>query len=346
MQIIDAAVLEELNKPLRIKKIKSNPLKKGEILVKIFYSGMCRSQIMEVTGKRGIDPWLPHTLGHEASGIVIDKHKSVKKFKKGDEIILTWIKSSGLEAKNITLNCDKGDINAGPVTTFSNYSVISENRAVIKPKSISFQQAMLFGCAIPTGAGIILNQVKPKQKDSLLIIGLGGIGLAALITAIALKIKKISVIDLNKSKLKYAKSIGAIKAYDASSKNLLKKVFLDNKSGFDFCVESAGLTETIEMGFNLINKDKGQLFFASHPPNNEKISLSPHELISGKKIFGSWGGEVDPDRDIPKLWKLIKKSKIDLNSLIEKEYCLNDINKAMGDLKKGKVFRPLIKMSH
>ena len=93
-------------------------------------------------------------------------------------------------------------------------------------------------------------------------------------------------------------------------------VFLDNKSGFDFCVESAGLTETIEMGFNLINKDKGQLFFASHPPNNEKISLSPHELISGKKIFGSWGGEVDPDRDIPKLWKLIKKSKIDKNSKV------------------------------
>lgn len=346
MQIIDAAVLEELNKPLKIKKIKSKSLKKGEILVKIFYSGICRSQIMEVTGKRGMDSWLPHTLGHEASGIVIDKHKSVKKFQKGDEIILSWIKSSGLEAKNITLNGDEGEINAGPVTTFSNYSVISENRAVIKPKSISFQQAMLFGCAIPTGAGIILNQVKPKPKDSLLIIGLGGIGLAALITAIALKIKKISVIDINKSKLKYAKNIGAINAYNANSKDLLKKVFSDNNSGFDFCVESAGLTDTIEMGFNLINKNKGQLFFASHPPNNEKISLSPHELISGKKIFGSWGGEVDPDRDIPKLWNLIRKSKIDLNSLIEKEYCLNDINKAMDDLKKGKVFRPLIKMSH
>lgn len=346
MKYIKAAVLEKIKKPLKIRNLSSKPLKKGQILVKISYSGMCRSQLMEIRGNRGNDPWLPHLLGHEGSGIVIDKHPSAKKFKKGDAVILTWIKSSGLNGEDITLNYKEKEINAGPVTTFSNFSIISENRAVLKPKSISFKQAMLFGCAIPTGAGIILNQVKPKVEDSILIIGLGGIGLAALITALALKIKNISVIDVNKSKLKYAKDLGVLNAYDANSKNLQKRISSHNKLGFDFCVESAGLIKTIEMGFNLINKNNGKLFFASHPPDDEKISISPHELISGKKIYGSWGGEVHPDKDIPKLWNLIKKSGIDLNSIIEKEYSLEDINIALDDLSKGRVFRPLIKMEH
>jgi len=346
MSTIRAAILTELNQPLEIKNLESYPLKKGQILVKILYSGICRSQLMEIEGKRGDDPWLPHMLGHEASGIVVDIHESVNKFKKGDEVILTWIKSEGIDAENISLIGGNGKVNAGPVSTFSNYSVISENRAVFKPKDISFKEAMLFGCAIPTGAGIVINQAKPKRTDSLLIIGLGGIGLSALLMAIVLRVDKIVIIDINDSKLEYAKNLGAHSIYNANSKNLKTQVLEDFEEGFDHCIESAGLTKTIELGFDLLNKKHGQLIFASHPPNNEKISIFPHELIAGKKIFGSWGGEVNPDKDIPKIWKLIKESNIDLKDFLQIEYSLEDINIAIDDLKTGKVFRPLIKMSH
>jgi len=346
MSTIRAAILTELNKPLEIKNLESSPLQKGQVLVQILYSGICRSQLMEITGKRGYDPWIPHMLGHEASGIVIDVHSSVDKFKQGDEVILTWIKSEGIDAENISLTSEHGKVNAGPVSTFSNYSIISENRAVHKPRDISFKEAMLFGCAIPTGAGIVLNQVKPKRTDSVLIIGLGGIGLSALIMAVALKVNKIAIIDINDSKLEYAKNLGAHSIYNADNKNLINQVLDDFEEGFDHCIESAGLTKTIELGFDLLNKKHGQLIFASHPPNHEKISLFPHELIAGKKIFGSWGGEVNPDKDIPRIWKLIKGSSIDLNDFLQVEYGLEDINVAIDDLKKGKVFRPLIKMSH
>ena len=151
---IKAAVLFEIGKPLQIREITSNPLKKGQVLIKILYSGICRSQLMEVQGLRGDDKWLPHLLGHEGSGIVEAIGEGVTKVKPGDEVILTWIKSSGLEADYAIYNYKDSVINSGAVTTFSNYSIVSENRVVKKPVNIPFDLAILFGCALPTGAGI------------------------------------------------------------------------------------------------------------------------------------------------------------------------------------------------
>ena len=343
---IRAAILSQINKPLEIATIRPRRLLRGQVLVKILYSGICRSQLMELTGKRGKDPWIPHLLGHEASGIVVDQDESVKKFKIGDEVILTWIQSDGIQAKDIYFKKNGIRINAGPVTTSSNYSIVSENRAVIKPQDLDFDEAMLFGCAMPTGAGIVMNEIKPSIDDSIIIIGLGGIGLSALIMSLALGVQKIAVIDINRPKLDFAKSLGADYLYDGKSKDLVRDVLSEHIDGFNFCIESAGLTKTIELGFELINRQKGKLYFASHPPDGEKIQLNPHDLISGKKIFGSWGGATNPDIDIPKMWKIIKESNIDLGSLIQQVYDLEDINIAINDLKEGKVFRPLIKMSH
>jgi S-(hydroxymethyl)glutathione dehydrogenase / alcohol dehydrogenase len=346
MPLIQAAVLTEINKPLELKTFSSGVLKKGQVLIKIHFSGICRSQLMEIKGMRGHDKWLPHMLGHEASGTVIEIGKGVKKVKEGDEVILSWIKSEGIEAEKIQFEADCGIINAGPISTFSNYSIISENRLVHKPKELSMKEAMLFGCAIPTGAGIVINQAKPNPSNSLLILGMGGIGFSAFIMAIALGIKNLTVIDINDSKLAIAKKLGAEFIYNAKKKDLRRSVIKDLKEGYDFCVESAGLTSTIELGFDLINKDHGQLFFASHPPKNEKISLDPHELISGKKIFGSWGGDVKPDTDIPFIWDLIRKKETKLSNFIQKEYSLENINSALSDLEKGKALRPLITMEH
>ena len=117
-------------------------------------------------------------------------------------------------------------------------------------------------------------------------------------------------------------------------------------NGADFCIESAGKTSTIELGFSLIRKNGGELLFASHPPEGEKIRLSPHELISGKSIAGSWGGAIDPDRDIPILYHNLISADFPLNSLLTKPYSLPDINKALEDLESGKILRPLIKMEH
>ena len=346
MSKIKAAVLFELNKPLEIRTLKRRPLESGQVFVKILYSGVCRSQLMEVSGLRGDDHWLPHLLGHEGSGVVEDVGPDVKKFKKGDEVILSWIKGNGIEAQGAIYDSDDVVINSGKVTTFSNYSVVSENRLTKKPKNLDFDTAILFGCALPTGAGMVINELDVNLESSVVVIGLGGIGLSAIAMLLSLKIKNIIAIDISAKKLDIVKSWGVNHTIDASKPNiqeLVQEIFPD---GAEYCIESAGRVSTIELGFSLINRNKGKLLFASHPPEGEKIRLSPHELISGKSISGSWGGAIDPDRDIPILYHNFISADFPLNSLLTKPYSLSDINKALEDLESGKVLRPLIKMEH
>ena len=181
---------------------------------------------MEIDGLRGKDQWLPHMLGHEASGIVVAIGKSVKKIKKNDHVILTWIKCKGHEAKNTpNYNFNKTKINAGHVTTLSNYTIVSENRLVKKPRGLDIKVASLFGCALPTGSGMVIKQLKPKKNSVVAVIGLGGIGLSAVAMLTKFKLKQIIAIDIAKDKLKFAKELGADKIINLSKnyhKELLK----------------------------------------------------------------------------------------------------------------------------
>ncbi|HVK99979.1 MAG TPA: alcohol dehydrogenase catalytic domain-containing protein, partial [Dongiaceae bacterium] len=155
---ITAAVLERLGTPLRVRTLQSSTLLPGQVLVKVLFSGVCRSQLMETSGGRGDDRWLPHLLGHEGSGVVEAIGPGVSKVKPGDAVILTWIKGDGMDAPGALYWDGDTQINSGPVTTFSNYTVVAENRLVLKPTDLDFDTAVLFGCALPTGAGMALNE--------------------------------------------------------------------------------------------------------------------------------------------------------------------------------------------
>jgi S-(hydroxymethyl)glutathione dehydrogenase/alcohol dehydrogenase len=346
IRLCNAAVLEKLSSPLVIKNVAVPVLLKGQVLVKVLYSGVCRSQLMEVRGGRGVDPWLPHLLGHEGSGIVLEVGPGVTKVKPGDAVILGWVKGEGLDAPGAKYECDGQTINSGRVTTFCNYTVVSESRLVIKPSDLSFDTAVLFGCALPTGAGMVLNEVNPGVDQSVVVLGLGGIGLAALMGLKALGVKTIIAVDISDEKLAFAVQLGATHAFN-SSHSKFRHVMQDlSPGGVDFCVESGGLVSTIELGFALIRKNGGKLLFASHPPEGQLIQLAPHELISGKQIAGSWGGGTQPDRDIPRMHTLFDKANIPLEALLTKRYTLDQINEALDDLEAGRVFRPLIVMQH
>ena len=346
VRLSKAAVLEELGQPLHIRSIQIPELQRGQVLVKVLYSGVCRSQLMEVSGKRGGDIWLPHLLGHEGSGVVLEVGSNVSKVKPGDGVILGWVKGDGIEAPGAKYLCDGQIINSGRVTTFSNYTIASENRLVKKPAGLAFDIATLFGCALPTGAGMVLNELRPLPSSTVAVLGLGGIGLSALMALRALGVQKIIAIDVSDEKLSLAKTLGA--THIINSKNEDCESVLQNivNQGVDFCVESAGTVSTIELGFKLIRQGGGQLLFASHPPEGDKIKLAPHELISGKKIAGSWGGGTRPDVDIPKMYHIFSNANIPMGSLLTRRYKLEDINGALEDLRLGRVFRPLIVMDH
>ena len=337
-----AAILNEIGKKLEIADVEIPDLSSGQVLVKIHYSGVCRSQLMEMNGGRGDDPWLPHMLGHEGSGTVEEIGPNVTRFSRGDDVIAGWIKTDGLEGASPKYKWGSRIVNAGKVTTFSNYAIISENRLVHKPAVIDFKQAVLFGCAIPTGAGLVINEISPPSNAKICLIGLGGVGLAALMTLIALGIENIIVIDTSATKLKLAKTLGARCMLDPNVVDVRAEVQKEFCGGADICIESAGLSSTIELGLDLVKVFGGELIFASHPPDNQKISIKPHDLISGKRIRGTWGGRCDPNKDIPKFSKLLFDSGMPLSDLTADIYPLSSINEAICDLEKGKVMRPII----
>ena len=345
VRFAQAAVLEKIGHPLSIRSIQIPILKKGQVLIKVHYSGVCRSQLMEIHGGRGEDKWLPHLLGHEGSGVVESIGADVTKVSKGDEVILGWIKGLGFDAAGAVYNSSEKKINSGSVTTFSNYTIVSENRLVKKPSWVPFDEAVLFGCALPTGGGMALHNFN-KNHEIVTIIGLGGIGLSALLTLKELGATKIIAVDTIKNKREMALNHGANICLDPTTSDFAYEYKKYAPLGCDLCIEAGGSVNTIELGFSLINSTKGHLVFASHPPNNQKISLFPHELISGKKITGSWGGGINPDTDIDKLCEIFYRKKNILSSLITKKYELEEINIALKDLSEGDIFRPIIRMRH
>ncbi|MDC6472053.1 zinc-binding dehydrogenase [Luminiphilus sp.] len=343
---ITAAVLERCGQPLHLLDLEIPKLQRGQVLVKIAYSAICRSQLMEINGSRGHDKWLPHLLGHEASGVVVASGPEVTKVRENDEVILTWIRSSGIESSTPKYLYNGRTVHAGPVTTFSNYSIVSENRVVMKPQGLDMDIAVLFGCALATGSGMALNEIHPNLDDTILVLGLGGVGMGALLTLVASGKKNVFAVDRDDAKCALAKSFG-VEALNFTEKNdLLNSLKKMVPEGFDYCIEAGGSADTIELGFATLKTNSGTLLFASHPPNNDRISLAPHELISGKKIRGSWGGAIAPDSDIPKLAHLLKETNTSIEKLIENQFSLEQINDAVDLFAKGSIFRPILVMDH
>jgi S-(hydroxymethyl)glutathione dehydrogenase/alcohol dehydrogenase len=330
-----AAILNDVKKIKFHDFLVPSKLREDQVLVKINYTGICGSQIMEFLGHRGKDNFLPHAFGHEAVGRVIAIGKNVKKVFPKDEVILSWIKGKGLDYGGFQLaNVKNQKINFGSISTFSSFAIVSENRVFLKPKKMSKVEAVLYGCATPTGAGIVINQLKEiKKNHKVCLIGVGGVGMAALLALIK-KRPQIFVIEKNKKKQKFLKKFNV---------NILNDKELNAYNNFfDFCIETSGTTNMIEQGFDLIKK-KGKIVFASHPKNSKKIKLNPHDLISGKRIYGSWGGDCNLDIDINKIFEYFNKKNIFTTSGKISFYRLENINLAFKKVISGQINRAIIK---
>ena len=170
-----AAILIESKKPLVVSNIElPSSLTYGQVLVKIFYSGICGAQLNEIEALKGPDKFLPHLLGHEGSGIVEKIGEGVSTVKVGDHVVLHWRPSSGLQSATPKYDWNGKTVNAGWVTTFNEKAIVSENRLTTIPKHVNLKTAALFGCAITSGFGAVNNDAKVKIGQSVLIYGMGG----------------------------------------------------------------------------------------------------------------------------------------------------------------------------
>ena len=333
-----SAVLYENSKPLVIQDLTIPKLKPGQVLVKISYTGICHSQLNEIKGLKGEDKFLPHCLGHEAGGVVEKIGPNVTKVKPGDHVVLSWIKGSGMNVPSTKYMNEKNQVvNAGAITTFSEYSVISENRVTPISKKMPLDRAALLGCAIPTGGGIIVNQIDPEPGCSMLVVGVGGIGLSSVLLADIMKCNPIVAVDINDEKLKYAKKLGATDILNSTKNDFVSFVRnLTEELGVDYAIEAAGTKSTIEKSFESVKWNGGLVVIAGNPPEGEKICIDPFEL-KGKKITGSWGGLTNPDVDIPKYIDMYLSGKLNLDDFITDRFRFEEINDALTLLDDGKI---------
>lgn len=300
---------------------------------------------MEARGRRGPDHYLPHLLGHEGSGVVSEIGQGVRKVGPGDRVILGWIKGSGADATGSRYQCGTQFFNAGAITTFNEFAVVSENRCFRLPEGVPMDVAVLFGCAVPTGAGIVLNEIRPPAGATLAVYGLGGVGMSALMATKLCKCAMVVAVDVSDEKLALAREFGATQTINSRATDPVEAIRgMTGGKGVDFAVEASGLSRVIEAAFKSVRRAGGLCVFASHPAHGEEIRLDPYELICGKQIRGTWGGSTDPDADIPRFAELYRQGQLPLEKLITHRYPLERINEALEDLEGMRVGRPLIEI--
>jgi len=342
-----AAVLSKIGEPLTVEELTVPQPKAGQVLVDIAYSGVCRTQLNEIRGSKGEDRYLPHTLGHEGAGVVRQVGTGVEKVKAGDHVVLTWIKGRGADVASSQYKRDDGSaVNSGAVSTLMTQTIASENRLVKIAPQMPLREACLLGCAIPTGAGTVFNTARIAAGSSVAVFGVGGIGLSAVLAAQTAKAAVIIAVDIHQHKLNQAMALGATDAVNASEQDALSAIHsITAGRGVDYAIESAGVRQSMETAFQSVCCNGGLCVLAGNLPSGQRISIDPFDLIKGKRITGTWGGETQPDRDIPRYADMYMSGGFDMHKLITHECGLNDINRVFDDLEQGRAGRILVDMT-
>lgn len=340
-----AAVLNETGAPLVLAELEIPPLKAGQALVEIAYSGVCHTQVLECRGYRGEDRWVPHCLGHEGAGVVLETGPGVTRVKPGDRVLLSWIKGSGMDVPGTIYQWNGKNVNAGGITTFSRHSVISENRLTVLPDGVSMADGALMGCAVPTGLGVVFNTIRPKSGQSIAIFGGGGIGLCAVNAAAIAGLSPVIAVDILEHKLDLARRMGASHGVIASQGTVLEEIRRTCPGGVDFAVEATGKPEVMRQALEIVRSQGGIAVVVGNARHGKFLEIDPGQLNQGKQLRGTWGGDNDPDRDFPRYLRLLAAGKLNLEPLKSRPYRLSEINKALDDLEAGRVARPLIEMA-
>lgn len=341
----EAAILVETGAPLALVELDIPPLKPGQVLVEIAYSGACGTQVMEWRGDKGEDKWLPHCLGHEGTGTVLETGSAVTKVKAGDAVVLSWIKGSGIEAGGAVYQWGERKVNAGGVTTFQRHAVVSENRLTLLAEGLPMDVAVLLGCAAPTGMGAIFNVLQVRAGDAVAVFGTGGIGLNALMAAALAGAMPLIGIDPNPTRRALASRYGATHVIDPGADNALAEIRKIVPQGVDLAVEASGMASVMEQAANATRAQGGRAVVIGNARHGATLTLNPSVFNQGKSLLGTWGGDSVPDRDYPRFARLLAAGRFPVRELLSKPYALAEADQALHDLAAGRVGRPLIDMA-
>ncbi len=325
-----AAILAELLKPLIVADVDMpDRLRVGQVRVGVRYAAICGAQINEIDGSKGQDKFLPHLLGHEGVGEVLEIGPGVTTKDVGDRVILHWRPSQGIGSKGPVYNWVGEAVHAGPVACFAEECIVSENRLTQLPGAIYEREAPLFGCALTTAYGVITRDADVKPGDSVLVFGAGGVGLAIMQMAMLVSASIYVYEPVS------AKAEAAIVRCGAT--------FWNGRTVCDVVVDTTGRSDVIAQAY-AATKPQGRTILVGVPRHDDPITIHSLPLHFGKVLTGSHGGDSKPHEDIPRLAKLVSAGKLNLDGLVTHEFPLDDINEAIALVRSGEAGRVLLRM--
>lgn len=355
------------SKPITIETLHLNPPEEDEVLIEIKAASLCHSDLSVIDGSRPRP--LPMALGHEAAGIVKGLGNNVTEFELGDHVVCIFVPTCGncLPCKEgrpalcengahsntqgtllnggIRLHSDQEKINHHlGVSAFSDHAVVSKHSIIKVQKSIPFETIALFGCAVMTGVGAVTNSANIKFGSSVAIVGLGGVGLNALLGAAAAGAREIIAIDINEQKLKLAKQLGASHTFNSKAGNAIEEIKKVTKGGVDYAIETAGVVPALEFAYQITRRG-GTTVTSGLPHPEHNLSIQSVTLAAEERtIKGSYLGSCVPTRDIPHYIELFENGKLPIDKLGFDFISLDEINEGFDRLLKGEHARIIIKM--
>ena len=363
---IRGAVLEAIgrdhpyaeSRPIRVDELQLEGPGRGELLVRIEAAGICHSDLSVVNGNRPRP--VPMLLGHESAGIVEELGEGVVDLAVGQRVVMTFLPRCG-ECPGCRSDgktpCERGSAaNAAGsllgggrrlsrggkqvnhhlgVSGFATHAVVSRRSVVPVGSDVPPHIAALLGCALLTGGGAVLNVVKPQPSTRVAVVGLGGVGMAALITAVAVGVEHVVGIDMLPGKLEAAMRLGASDA-------LTTAAAADRGEKFDAVIEAAGHPRALETAIAL-TKPGGVTVTVGLPAPGQPASIDPLALTAeARSIVGSYLGSAVPEKDIPIYEQLWRTGKLTVDGLVSDTVPLEEINTAMDTLASGQALRQII----
>lgn len=352
-------------RPLVIREVELSDPKPDEVLVRIAAAGLCHSDLSVINGDRPRQT--PMVLGHEAAGIVESVGAAVYDLQPGDHIVCFFAPSCGhcspcsegrpalcepgavangkgeLLAGGLRLSCEAVDVyhHCG-VSAYAEYAILSRYSMVKIDKDIPLSIAALLGCAVLTGAGSIFNSGAVRPGCTVAIAGLGGVGLSAVMGAVAAGASEIIALDVNDDKLEHARQLGATKTFNVMNENVVDTVKSYSRGGVDAAFEYAGSAKALAMCYALTRRG-GQVLTAGLPNPKDMLSIPAVSLVAEEKtIRGSYLGSGVPSRDIPMFLDLYKRGKLPVDKLLTHRLKLDDVNKGFERLAAGNAIRQVI----
>jgi Zn-dependent alcohol dehydrogenase len=349
-----AAIFVEPNKPLVIDEVEFPNPGRDQVLVKVFSSGICHSQLHSMRRPARPGHRLPALLGHESTGLVAAKGSDVKHVKEGDHVITTWVdrdNSTTTQPRVAHALNDRAQYSAAwkgkdvmhSAATWAEYALAQERLVLPLAKDVPTDVTAIVGCAVMTGAGAIINTLRVRPGESVAVFGAGGIGLCAIAAAAIVDAYPIIAVDVTKEKLAFAQRFGATYTVNARETDPVKAIQELTGSGAHYAIDAIGLPQTqeqilraVRMGHSGYTKGGTALLVGITPPGARAI-IDTSLFIGNRSFRRTSGGDCRPDRDFPLFIRWYREGKLKLDELVTNRYTLEQINAAVDDLEHGRI---------